>query len=273
MGSRYLQHFLTELWAPPSRRRGRREHEPYTLIFLHPRGTGNSSQMPWSEKMSTMDMVSDVEELRLHLGVDQFPVILGHSNGGSIALGYAETYVDRVKKLILISPHVLGQPDLRLVDLAATQYDPAYGNAWERATQLKPVSNEQFTKEMHKIWPLFFFDPPTHVDGLVDSFGGEEFSAWTFLRQKAADRPWKKAQKMFLDLSLVRADTLIMFGLDDFFGREEVAVATKERIPNSILIRYRNCGHFPMVERETDVLRDIRRFIGGRSRRNGEKKT
>lgn len=52
-------------------------------------------------EMSSVHMFKDLETLRLHLGL-AMTTLLGHSNGGSIALGYAERYLERVQKTILL---------------------------------------------------------------------------------------------------------------------------------------------------------------------------
>jgi pimeloyl-ACP methyl ester carboxylesterase len=55
-----------------------------------------------------MDMAEDLESLRQYLDVPSFPVIMGHSNGGTIALAYAELYPTRGERLVLIGHQLLG---------------------------------------------------------------------------------------------------------------------------------------------------------------------
>ena len=62
--------------------------------------------------MSSMpDLASDLGDLREHLHLEQYPVLLGHSNGGAIALGYAEMYPRRVAKLILLNHQLIRVQD------------------------------------------------------------------------------------------------------------------------------------------------------------------
>ena len=49
---------------------------------------------------TTWDIVSDIEKLREHLGIDQW-VVFGGSWGATLSLAYSETHPDRVKALIL----------------------------------------------------------------------------------------------------------------------------------------------------------------------------
>lgn len=80
----------------------------YTVLTLSPRGSDESSRPDDISKMSSMDMAEDLESLRQHLDIPAFPILLGHSNGGTIALAYAELHPIRVEKLILICHQLLG---------------------------------------------------------------------------------------------------------------------------------------------------------------------
>ena len=52
------------------------------------------------QENNTWELVSDLEKLRAHLGVDKW-VVFGGSWGSTLSLVYAETHPDRVKALVL----------------------------------------------------------------------------------------------------------------------------------------------------------------------------
>ena len=52
------------------------------------------------QENTTWDVVSDLEKLRTHLGVEQW-VVFGGSWGSTLALAYSQTHPSRVKALIL----------------------------------------------------------------------------------------------------------------------------------------------------------------------------
>ena len=60
-------------------------------MFPEPRGSGGSARPANDDDMSGADMADDIERLRLHLKLKQID-LLGHSNGGTIALAYVERY-------------------------------------------------------------------------------------------------------------------------------------------------------------------------------------
>ena len=73
--------------------------DTFTLVFLDPRCTGASATPADDRAYTTADYVSDVEELRLHLGEERLN-ILGHSHGGVVGLAYAAEHPTRVGKVI-----------------------------------------------------------------------------------------------------------------------------------------------------------------------------
>jgi pimeloyl-ACP methyl ester carboxylesterase len=76
--------------------------EQFTLIMLNPRGTGGSDRPRDPRAYQIEDYVSDLEDLRRHLGLERM-LLLGHSHGGVIAMAYAAAYPARVRRLVLAS--------------------------------------------------------------------------------------------------------------------------------------------------------------------------
>ena len=72
----------------------------YRIILFDQRGCGKSRPHSELEGNDTWALVSDMEKLREHLGVDKW-VVFGGSWGSTLALSYAVTHTDRVFGLIL----------------------------------------------------------------------------------------------------------------------------------------------------------------------------
>jgi proline iminopeptidase len=73
------------------------------LILVDPRGVGRSADPADPATFRVDRLVSDVEMLRVHLGLDRM-ALLGHSAGAILATLYAATYPQRVSGLILVTP-------------------------------------------------------------------------------------------------------------------------------------------------------------------------
>jgi len=74
--------------------------EVYRIILFDQRGAGKSTPHAELSNNTTADLVSDMEQLREQLGIEQW-VLFGGSWGSTLSLVYAETYPERVSGLIL----------------------------------------------------------------------------------------------------------------------------------------------------------------------------
>ena len=79
----------------------------FKSLYINPRGTFPSSRPLDATEMTSQHMVEDLEVLRQYLKLDPM-LLLGHTNGGSIALGYAPQYPSDVKKLVLLDHELQG---------------------------------------------------------------------------------------------------------------------------------------------------------------------
>lgn len=80
----------------------RRFFNPETcrIILFDQRGSGQSTPYASLESNTTQDLVSDMEQIREHLGIDRW-MLFGGSWGSTLALVYAQLHPDRVMGLIL----------------------------------------------------------------------------------------------------------------------------------------------------------------------------
>lgn len=80
----------------------RRYFDPdhYRVILFDQRGCGRSTPYAELRENTTWDLVSDIEKLRQHLGIQKW-LVFGGSWGSTLSLLYAETHPDRVAALVL----------------------------------------------------------------------------------------------------------------------------------------------------------------------------
>lgn len=260
LGSEYLENGLQELWRPEDHTSTANTRD-YTVIFFHSRGTDGSSRPPASQMSSMPDLASDLENLRQHLHLERYPVLLGHSNGGAIALGYAEMYPCRVGKLVLLDHQLVGFQDKRLLLLEATRIDPRYQDAWDSVLDRQTGSDEELTESVRAMWPLYFFDPQQYVPELVRDIGDRKLSVWCYQAQGRCDKELMNPMQMVERLGDVQAETLIICGREDMICGVGIAERTANDIQNARLITYGECGHFPWIEKREQTILDIREFI------------
>jgi proline iminopeptidase len=74
--------------------------DAYRIVLFDQRGSGNSVPHASLEENTTWHLVSDIERLRQHLGIEKW-MVFGGSWGSTLALTYAQTHPERVSSLVL----------------------------------------------------------------------------------------------------------------------------------------------------------------------------
>jgi proline iminopeptidase len=92
----------------------RRYFDPavYRIVLFDQRGCGRSTPFASLEDNTTWDLVSDIEKLRTHLGIEKWQVF-GGSWGSTLALAYAETHPARVSELVLRGIFLLRREEIQ----------------------------------------------------------------------------------------------------------------------------------------------------------------
>ncbi|KAL1979662.1 hypothetical protein VTN96DRAFT_5389 [Rasamsonia emersonii] len=262
IGARYLREGLSPLLE-----------EHYTLLYFIPRGTAGSSRPPGGESdMGTWAMADDLELLRRHLKIAKFPALLGHSNGGAIALAYAEKFPDSVDRLVLLCHRLVGlTPDTSLMQRSKddARYRAAFVKKQAKSksqakTTAETESDEQATQYWKDILPLYFFDPDSGVPQLLRAMGKDLVSAWCQHAQGTCDAEqlYRPTRPMVQKLKDVRAKTLIIAGKYDMICAVDNGQQTQRGIPHGAELKvYDRCGHFPWIERPEKTEEDIVGFL------------
>lgn len=74
--------------------------QKYHVVLFDQRGSGRSTPHAGLEANDTWKLVSDIEKIREHLGIERW-LVFGGSWGSTLALAYAERHPDRVSGLVL----------------------------------------------------------------------------------------------------------------------------------------------------------------------------
>lgn len=128
----------------------RRFHNPaaYRIILFDQRGCGASTPYALLEENTTWDLVSDIERLRDHLGIEQWQVF-GGSWGSTLALAYAETDSKRVTELIVRGIFTVRKKEVDwLYQFGASMLFPEF---WE--DYVRPIPEDErgdFVSAYHK---------------------------------------------------------------------------------------------------------------------------
>ena len=180
--------------------------EPRTVEFMHHEG----------------EVV--LPELLQRFGV-RSPVLLGHSDGGSIALLYAAARPDAVKALILEAPHVFVE-DLTVKSIRSLR------DAYEGAGLREKLARHH-----------------EHPDQM--------FRAWTGIWLDAAFHSWNIKDR----LKAIRCPLLLIQGEDDRYGTRAQLDAISSGVATAEVRILPDCGHSPHRDQPETVLAAITGFV------------
>ena len=235
----------------------------FTLVLLNPRGTEGSDSPVDRLAYAVDDYVSDVEELRAHLGLESM-LLLGHSHGGVVAQAYAARYPLRVERLVLASTLArfqADQEDAMRAAMGAKAGQPWYADAAaalaaEQAGEWE--SDEELSRLVLREMPFYFA-----------RYGNREQE---YVRTLEGEVPCGDALKLFNeeifasfdlrpDLPRITAPTLVITGEEDFITGPVCAREIADAVPGSTLVRLPGCGHLIFVEQPERFATEVASFL------------
>lgn len=162
------------------------------------------------------------------IGVDQQVILVGHSDGGSIALLYAAQYPKKVAAIITMAAHVI--------------------NEAETIAGIQPAIEAYNTGKL---------------EGLK-KFHGEKtndlFFAWAYIWKSAEFVDWNICR----DISGITSPLLAIQGARDQYGTIKQLQLIEESVNGAVETQLLNaCGHHPHLEKMEMVIGEIKRFLEG----------
>ena len=162
------------------------------------------------------------------------PILLGHSDGGSIALVFAGKYPDRPRALILEAPHVFVE-DLSVASI----------------TQAKV--NYQTTDLPHKLG-RHHQHPDATFWGWNDIWLSPEFRSWNIESY----------------LPAIRCPILCIQGEEDEYGTIAQLKAIQARVPATEIVMLPDCKHSPHRDQAEATLQRMVEFVAAVNRDRSE---
>lgn len=237
----------------------------FRLVFIDTRGSGLSGRPANPMHMGSVDMANDLEALRVYLDLSQIS-LLGHSNGGAIALAYATRHPNRVSKLVLIDSQVPGLS--AAADTQRILQDRSTDPRFEEATrvvsafltgQVNPAATDESLEAfIAQVLPLFLYRPEKSLPLAQEQLSGP-ISSYAFASQFAADAAFPTDQTT--SLGAIRAKVLIMVGRHDYICPVALSERLSEGIPESLLVIFEQSGHMPWLEEPDAFFAELEPFL------------
>jgi pimeloyl-ACP methyl ester carboxylesterase len=191
---------------------------------------GYGGSQPWPEPRTPRYMHREAEEaLPALLDALQIehPVLIGHSDGGSIALIFAGTFPKVPQGIAVMAPHEFVE-DVTLAGIRAAR------RAWETTDLAKKLARYH-----HEQTPRVF-------------------SEWNDTWLSPAFRGWNIEEY----LAKIRCPVLAIQGEDDEYATMRQIEVIAERLPGTTLLKLARCGHSPQRDQEAAVLAALAAFVG-----------
>jgi proline iminopeptidase len=236
-----------------------------TLVLVDPRGTGGSSRPADARAYGFDDYANDLEELRAHLEVDQLD-LFGHSHGGAVAIWYAASFPDRVRRLVLASTLArfgAEQTDAMVAGMEAKSGEPWYEDA-RAALEAEQAGEFSSDAELGELllreFPFYFARYGEREANYLEGFAAEIPNADALLLFN---------QEIFQTFDLrphlerITAETLIITGAEDFITGPVCARELAAGIPGAQLEVLPDAGHFIFVEAAEAFRDSVLGFLRG----------
>lgn len=196
------------------------------LLVYSRYGYGKSDRLAEKRDVDYMHREGEVvlPELLERMGVAK-PVLLGHSDGASIAVIFAGKYPDAVAGLILEAPHVFVEDaSVESIGRARTAYQST--DLPRKLARYHAHSDDAFWG-----WNDIWLDP--------------QFRSWNIEEY----------------LGTIRCPVLVIQGEDDEYGTTRQLKAVQARVPSAEVVLLAKCGHAPHRDQPEATLDRIAQFL------------
>lgn len=201
------------------------------LVYSRPgygRSTPRAAEEAWGLDFMHRQAHEVLPVLLDELGIDaavQRPWLLGHSDGGSIALLYAARYPQRLAGAIVLAPHILVE------DISVTSIDEARNAYLNTGLRLRLAR---------------YHDDPDSA-----------FWGWNDIWLKPAFKHWSIEP----EIGAIRCPLLAVQGQDDEYGTLEQIRGIARRVTQTELLELPACGHSPHRDQPEQLITAITAFI------------
>jgi pimeloyl-ACP methyl ester carboxylesterase len=198
------------------------------LVYSRP-GYGRSTVRPLDVPLAPDFMHRQAHDvlpaLLQALEIHEPVLLLGHSDGGSIALLHAARFPQAVRGVVVMAPHILVE-DLSITSIAAAR------QAWASTDLPQKLAR-------------YHDDAEGAFRGWNDVWLSPDFRSWDIRHE----------------LGTITCPLLAIQGLDDEYGTLAQIRGIAQHVPQTQLLELRACGHSPHRDQPEAVIEAVGSFL------------
>ena len=204
---------------------------PVTVYSRYGSGHSDLLSQPHGVRYMHKEALQSLPDLLSQLKIEN-PILVGHSDGASIAIIYAGVH-DRVRGLVLLAPHVLVE-DLSLASIAQAKVKFETTNLPEKLAR--------------------------HHRDAARTFWG-----WNNIWLDRAFRSWNIEEY----LPRITCPALVIQGLEDQYGTMAQVEAIRRQSGGPVeVLTLEDCRHSPQRDQPEKVVEAVGKFVGAAARGN-----
>ena len=215
--------------------------QQFRVIVPDQIGFGRSARPMINYRVRTY--VDFLEQFCRTLNIER-ATLVGNSMGGWIAAHFAIEFPEKVERLVLVD---------------ATGYVPPPGFDYKSLYGLNPSTREGMKQLIAKV----FFNKAFSSDAMVDQTlamrmtANDGYTINSLIESVGRGEDFLESQQ----LQQIKAPTLIIWGRQDGLTLLAEGERFKKDIPNSKLVVFDQCGHFPQLEKAGEFNAAVLEFL------------
>jgi proline iminopeptidase len=222
------------------------------VIFYDQRGTGRSPATK-DQTYTLADQISDLENLRTHLGADRIE-LLGHSWGGYLVMAYAASHAEHIAHLIIVDSAAPKFKDTIFL------FDNVFPEGTERQQSLNFAEEmgdqKALDADLREYFSMLFYSPENR-DKFIATVQPSVYN------RDVNEAVVKDIERFDLnpELHKFKFPTLVITGRYDMNVAPAVAYKIHRAIPGSEFAVFERSGHLPFFEEPDQFVRVTEQFL------------
>lgn len=199
------------------------------------------------EHFTVPHFIELIPQLMDALGIERVP-IMGHSMGGTTALGVALKYPERVQKVAVVGSPVNGNSLSFFLKLAGRRSVASFMLAGKNAPMLRLFL---------KLWSPFVSRQNPQLFYEMTVKNAEGFTTESFFSSIDSLR----RTNLTAELRNIGVPVMAVYGLNDVIVNPNQIELFERHLPHSTRVRIRDAGHFVMWDQPTEFNHAFRLFM------------